>query len=213
MHITKLKILTYTFVLALSFEAKTQSFVCPQNSTEYKGVTCCLESVSLRKCMQIVDELPGHVLQSLEIVQANYDQQRYKFGRVPNCFWNALNFVGNVVKEPQTIHNYEYQDVLEQSHVVSDVEPTYGDLISFIGVGETREDILENNVPKKVWVPYKSLEHAAVYITEGIIFQKENIGTDVFSISSLNHTKKAYEGAFNSLPVRGEIVPEIWTSK
>lgn len=152
--------------------------------------------------------IPEKVLSDIQTVQTKYAQSQYDFGQVPNCFWNSLNFSNLYsLEEPKPQTAEDLLDSIERANYVTvdEKNKNYGDLIAFEGIGQTREDIMENGVPKKVWFPYTELIHAAIFLKNDLVFQKENIGTDVFTITSLKHTIKAYRDSFNSLPVRGEV--------
>lgn len=186
-----------------------QGFVCPENNFKYKGVTCCLDFVDRNTCQNLVDALPLHVQESVKEVQKNYLEGAYNFGGVPNCFWGAAHYAQILEQEEHAFLNpFDLFDALE-STMVPTGEMKVGSPLLFYATGKTREEIVENFIPKKIWVPFSSLEHAAVYLGEGLVFQKENQGTDIFSIDSLEHTKAVYEKAFPKGPKNKDVRFEV----
>ncbi|MCB0407763.1 MAG: hypothetical protein KDD34_06115, partial [Bdellovibrionales bacterium] len=87
-----------------------------------------------------------------------------------------------------------------------------GDVLVFIASGEIREDgVSESGAPIRLWFPFESVEHALIYLGDGLIFQKENIGTDVFSIDTLKNTHSTYQKGFNRSPqYRAKMLIEAW---
>lgn len=201
------------FVLNYSFLAvASNSFVCPERNIIYNGVTCCLEAVSEEVCKELVDQLPPVALEAVATVQNQYQKDMYAFGRVPNCFWGAAVTTGLLPLEdmPMALQPYDLIDLIAAGFI-KEVPMgegwTAGDLLLFEAHGGVREDVVENNIPKRVWIPYSSLEHAAVYLGSGLLFQKENIGSAVFSIDSVENTQKVYEKGWNKSPqYRGQML-------
>lgn len=148
---------------------------------------------------------------NIKIVQSNYLSKNYEYGRVPNCFWNALEFSGISTGDvPRPVSSFQFVDFLAESHQKA-LDPAFGDILAFVGVGEIRDHKMINNTPRRVWSPFESTEHAAVYLGGGLIFQKENIGSSVFSIDTLENSQGMYKRGYRSRPnIRGDIEIEVW---
>lgn len=197
-----------------------KSFVCPEHNTVYKGVTCCLDAISKQDCQALVDQqLPQKVIDAVSNVQENYKAQAYDYGRVPNCFWQVGVFA-NLVEfdtHDQPLESYDILDLLQTQqgfHIQEDSAFHFGDILMFYAVGEIREEIIENHIPKRKWYPLTSTEHGAISLGGGLLFQKENIGSSVFSIDSIEHTQKVYESAWNKNPqLRGSFHVEVWRKR
>ncbi len=208
-------LIIFLLVLAHQELFAGESFVCPQNNYEYQGVTCCLDSVSKQQCETLVDEhLPTRVLEDINEVQEIYAREGYDYGRVPNCFWGASNFLGLFNEsEHRYLGIFEVIEALKSNHYSINLDENLlpGDLLVFLAVGERRWDIVENHVPKRVWRPHGESTHTAVILEEDIIFQKENIFSDVFSIDRLEHSLEAYEKSYYKKAfLRGVIEFEVW---
>ncbi len=209
------KIFKQALFLIFSFQCLAiadESFVCPENNITYRGVTCCLNSVSKSTCQNIVDQLPLKILEAVTLVQRKYSQGEYAYGHVPNCFWSAAQVAGLIPEReqvPAPVQVWEITDWLKKSSMLelqAGALWQQGSLLLLEAHGEVREDIVENHIPKKKWFPFVSLEHAAVYLGSGLLFQKENMGSAVFSIDSVENTLKAYERGWNKSPqYRGQM--------
>lgn len=187
--------LTSFLLVFTPFQASAnKSFVCPDSKTQYRGITCCLESdFDLSLCEKLIDELPQNMLKSVEHVQSEYASGRYDLGAVPNCHWGALEYHNLLEQTPQPISEFDLSDVLKIQAMP--VEPTSlqkGDFILFNFVGTRRIQVVENFVP--VWLKYPEvrLDHTAIYLGHDLVFQKENQGTDIFSISRIQSAAKTY---------------------
>lgn len=208
-------LLSLTLFLSIQNLYAGESFICPDNNHTYQGITCCLESVNKEQCEALIDEtLSPRILEDVREVQQIYAEEGYDYGRVPNCFWGATNTLG-LFAEPE--HRYlgvfEVIDALKANDysVTTDGSLSPGDLLMFLSVGERRWDIVENYVPKKVWRPHGEATHTAVVLKDDIIFQKENIFSDVFSIDRLEHSLEAYEKSYYSKAfLRGVLEFEVW---
>lgn len=197
-----------------------KSFVCPEHNIVYKGVTCCLDVVSEQKCQDLVDQqIPQNVIEAVSNVQKNYQDQVYAYGRVPNCFWQVGVFA-NLVEfdtHDKPMESYDIMDLLqaqEDFQIQDNSAFHFGDILMFYAFGEIREDIIENYIPKRKWFPFTSIEHGAISLGGGLLFQKENIGTSVFSIDSVKNTQKMYESAWSQNPqFRGAFQVEVWRKR
>lgn len=188
------------------------SFVCSDNSYTYKGVTCCTSSVTKHSCESTIDQsFSEQVFEGIDMLQESYKKNEYEYGRVPNCFWNVLNFKG-VIEEntlPYIIESQEFLSILKSQNlelekVTALHQLQKEDVIVFKFEGLFRGDEIIGG--KRRWSPYEQVVHAGVSLGGGLIFQKENIGTDAFSIDGIEHSRRAYERSINKLPLRGKIV-------
>jgi len=214
------KFFLFFVVLFPCLSMANKSFVCPENNFVYKGVTCCLDAVSQDECINLVNQkLPKHVVAAVASVQQNYQDKAYAYGRVPNCFWQVGVFANLIEFDSynKPMEFYDLMDLLsmQEDFQIQEGQPIdFGDVLMFSALGEIREDVVENNIPKRKWFPFSSIEHGAIALDDGLLFQKENIGSSVFSIDSIGHTLRTYESGWKKNPqLRGTLQIEIWRQR
>lgn len=216
--VTLLTLLFSTISLA---SEPSLSFSCKKDAHLVNGVSCCNSALTLNECRDTVEELPLKVQSYVTELQKKFYQNEFPWGNsTPNCYWNAYYFSTkeNAPIEFKPLNEFVFFDFIKthrqeitSDHFNNPSNLKYGDVIVFSADGFIREDIVENFVPKRVWIPYSTTEHAAVYIGQGLVFQKENISSEVFSIDTLEHAHFVYERAtFSSPAQKGRLKIEVW---
>lgn len=210
------------FFLLIQFNAQAGSFlenksvVCPDNNIVYKGVTCCLESISEEACKSKVDSLPPRVTEAIQSVLNLFDSGAYPYGRVPNCFWFAAMYKNLISYQPhKPIGDIELKEQLKLQGFSPTAQYKKDDLIIFEAQGLLREVKETESGPKRTWTHTEFTGHANIYIGNGLILQKEDIGTNVFSLSSLEQSIEAYEKAFVRNPQLRNVTinAHFWSNK
>lgn len=172
------------------------SLVCPTQTNKGMGYTCCLESQLQCETLMNQKFMASVLARSLDVV-SSYMNAEFPYGNVPNCHWNTFSFLKNQTQKEQALsETVLWNWSMENAQEVSEAEAQAGDVVFFIFRGEIKEDILVNNTPKWVWRPFESFEHSAILIGQDRIYQKENVGTQVFSLSGLEQARKIYEEAY-----------------
>lgn len=166
-----------------------------------------MESVSEVKCRSLVDRyISNSYLDIIERVQGDIREGLYKRGGVPNCFWNSMRFLGidmGQTEREEFLSPYAFESLVEKNFVeIPKAKLSAGDLVYFEGELKDREVIMRNNRPVRVWLPYEQVVHGAIYLEDGLIFQKENVFSTVFTIDSLANSHKKYEEGVNANPAK-----------
>lgn len=185
----------FVFFFRLSWAQEAYpSFVCGSEALNYRGVSCCLEDLSSMECKQEVDSLPEHILRAVNQVQEMYFAGDFEYGKVPNCYWGASYFLDLIPKDRiESLNSFQIEDLLQESHSKTQQLKRHSAIL-FYAKGLTRSDGVSDRPggKLKLWAPFSFLSHAAIYLENGLIFQKEDIKTQVFSISSLALAQKRY---------------------
>ncbi len=182
-----------------------ETFVCPQNNLVYKGVTCCLDSISENICKEKIDRLLSESdLAAVQVVRSNYDLGVYEYGGVPNCFWNVLR-VSDYIRENEfkVYESSQFEQIIKTKGKFLENLTEAGDLnLDDILVFKMSGQIRVVDEGRPMWFPFEQVSHAAIYLGEGMIFQKEDVGSKAFSIDSIEHSLSVYTGAIRP-PLRG----------
>lgn len=193
-----------------------ESVVCPENNIVYKGVTCCLDSVTALQCKSYVDALPDFVKEKIDEVQGHFQNKDYKYGKVPNCYWFAATYHGLFEEEKaRPITAEDLSELIKSKGLISQETILAHSLLVFDVQGEAKTFIEDKNgMPKVHWQPTRAMVHAAVSLEEGLMVQKEDIGTNIFSLSSVEQSVRAYESVFNKNPTFRKAKAEVtsWLS-
>lgn len=169
------------------------SVVCPSISSS-EPITCCLEE---RLCQEALKAIPKSMSDRAQLVYETYFQGGFGYGHVPNCHWNTASSALNETLPLSPYEDWKLSNLVHKNGwtEIPVEEADTGDLVFFIFKGKERH---HSSQPGGAWVweNYTSFEHSAVLISKGVVFQKENVGTHVFSIAGIEQTRKAYEKAF-----------------
>lgn len=181
------------------------SVVCPQK-TSLEGPTCCLQSQS--QCDKAFAKIPVDVLERAETVRTGYFKGDFPYGRVPNCHWNAYSYLISTTMPLKPLSDWELFQLLEKTTREVPVEQMReGDVVGFFFKGKER---VESERPGRGWVwvdAPETFEHSAIAVSGTLIFQKENVGSHVFSLADLEESRSAYAAEYFSRMrrLKGEI--------
>lgn len=218
----------FLIILLFSFEAKSKSFldnesvVCPENNIIYKGIHCCIgeteNSLTESTCKASIDSLSFSVVAKINEVQTNYYNGVYDYGAVPNCYWFSsfyLRFFDEVEEARVTTSNELLQFMLKEGFVND--EPLTQESVAILYFLAEERFYLEtpSGGLRLSWERVEFLGHALIHLGDSLVLQKENIGTSVFSLSTIEETKKAYKRAFGkeSRYRNVEARVEVWNPK
>lgn len=183
------------FVFSLNICAKTS--LCENPSLKYKEIYCCIDN---NLCTQ---EINQNLTQDLldHIKKQNLDQAS---SNGPNCYWAALNHLFGSAKYPpryiQGINlSSEFSQILKKDFIqISKKDLRVGDLVVFYSKN-VQKKVMAEDMRSKVWVKFKgTTEHAAIWLGDNNLFQKEGHRKDNFSISTYNQAFDFYRKNLNS---------------
>lgn len=185
--------IVFTAVMSFAEFDLSISMVCrDQRSTPSNPLVCC-------------DTLPG---QSCQDTYAHYlseaqisflkkiveESREGKFGYVQNCFRTALEIVGTNPTSPAlAMSPHSFEESLAQEHrEVFDGSMLPQDILVFDEQGEYRYWTEDGNRKKFSWGPGNTVLHAALYLGDGLIVQKENNVTSAVSLATIERSHKFY---------------------
>lgn len=213
--------LTLNLGFASSVAMADTSFVCPQDFTQYEGVTCC--GLSSSQCRSLVEgEIPSSVIDGIHLFRRLFDQGYFFSGTTPNCHWNSLSFGRQHIQTFYEVDPYELTSYLKRSHELlpADAPLRKGDIVYFrfypeegmlIKARYSASLFFTSSVSTKNLAASGFFDHSAVYLGGGLIFQKENAQNRVFSIVDLERAHRSYEkDILESSGLSGQLVREIW---
>lgn len=169
---------------------------CPKaNTYHYKGVECCIKNnLTKNKCRKTVENLSPHMRRSVMHVRRDFLLGKFEKARVPNCFWTSFAYTApDLFGAPRTVYERELFEPLRMYYEEVN-EPHQGDLILYSGEKTFYHDIASNGGSTVVKIPF----HSAVYLGDGLVFQKENSSDEIFSVVELKDSFAGYENAFHS---------------
>lgn len=192
-----------------------KSVVCPEKESD-STVTCCLNDE--KRCAESLQQLPDFLFTGIQQVRELYDQDQFELGRVPNCHWLTTSYLKNQLEEWTPVSELFLWGTLRgpQWVEVSPEQMESGDVVIFLFEGKMR---VEPMTPggKWGWKPTYQLEHSALALGPDLLIQKENYGTQVFSVATLKQSQKAYEEAFFKSPsggrMRGQMKVKVFRSR
>lgn len=169
------------------------SVACPEKSSLHP-ITCCLDD---KLCEKAIESIPMKMKERAELVHKTYFNGGFDYGAVPNCHWSVASRLLSQTLPLKPFEDWKLENLISENGGVeiplSEVQA--GDLVLFYFVGKERH---EPTTPGGAWSwqDHTSFEHSAVALSEDVIFQKENYGSHVFSVASIEATRKAYEDSF-----------------
>ena len=174
-----------------------QSIMC-QAPITISGINCCTERISQKLCQEIINTyLTDEDLDRIKRVQKDIEAKRTITRHYyPNCFWNATaTIIPNFFEVDRFVSSYEMEDILEEHfYRIQESELKAYDLIEFYEYAKVKHF---EDVGKYVWQPIEAPAHTAVFLENGIIFQKENFKNSTFNIDRLDTTYKTLHKLYN----------------
>lgn len=156
----------------------------------YEGISCCTERISAEKCKGLVEGLDRSVRERVASVQKDMVDNKYKYGQAPNCFWNAMAYHSkDIASKAEPIDHPELAELVKKNFTRT-ATPRAGDVLVFEAA--VTEHVYKDEYEPRYPFSYEIPLHAAVYLGEGILFQKENITSDAFSIDTVEHARAVY---------------------
>lgn len=208
-------------------EASESIFCRGEETHNIDGIECCISDFSLEKCEELIELLPESARLSAITVQEKIDAGDYlrengRQGAIPNCFWNALSFSSEELREdPKHMGRFHVMPntLSENYHRLSGRSLELGDLIVFHHFTWMRIPVLnergEMTRDKRWQEPHEGSDagpaHAMIYLKDGYVFQKENERSKVFSIVSLRRARGVY--APGGPNVRGRIESHYYRAR
>lgn len=202
-------LVTFTQV-AIGFEdILLKTYMCDNDlSIQANGVTCCLDQFSEEQCHQIVEtNLGQEVLERTHSVIELILAGTFEYKENPNCHWNAMayhfdSFKQNIVPYVDLI---AYESILQKEfREVSVNEMQKGDVVVYFEYNIREKMLIEDASGrprmKFVDIPGEAISHSAIYLNDGVVFQKENLDSSIFSIAPIEHVRQVYESVANQKP-------------
>lgn len=185
-----------------------KSYMCDETvAVDVQGVTCCTDQLSLQSCERLVYEfLPASQLARVQSVKAKILSGAYPYKENPNCHWNALAFYyPQYFNEALPMVDLQtYKSLLENDFVeINETEAQAGDLVVYFEYDIRQREMVEvGGRPRLVWVNLEGelIFHSAVYFSQGIVFQKENLDSSIFSFGALEKVRLTYDDLANQNP-------------
>jgi hypothetical protein len=150
------------------------------------------------QCFAWVDGLSPHLEESVFMVQKLFHRESKRSDREsrfqgPNCYWFALGFhFPEVLSQPKYFSSNEFQRELAENFFLGRRVEAEGD---FLDSDLQRGDLLVlehhfmirdfDSAGSRHDFPLSSIVHAAVYLGEGMVIQKENRLDRTFSIDTV----------------------------
>lgn len=169
------------------------SMVCrDQRSTSESPLICC-DTAPSANCQETYELY----LQSsqIELLKNVVEESRTgKFGYVQNCFRTALELTGvTPLSEALAMSPHNFEQSLAQEHrEVFDGSMLPQDILVFDEQGEYRYWSEDGNRKKFEWRTSNTVLHAALYLGDGLVVQKENNVTSAVSLATLEKSHKFY---------------------
>lgn len=188
---------------------KTQQF-------EYKGVQCCLVSMTQELCKRQISQLAPETLLRVQEIQKAAKQGQYQEGAYPNCHWNSMyeSHVKEAIEEPKSLYA-EVPDLLKRDfYEIKKQDLIKGDLVVVWFKAEMRD--YSDDLHKWEWSFIgEDAAHSAIYLGDNLVFQKESTGDAVFSIDTLSEMQASYQDGYNAKPqlLRGESFLKFYRRK
>lgn len=192
-----LKVMSSCCFLIFLFNQALASNFC-ENPSVHRNIECCLSDSF--QCNKLIDSNSPEFHYGVHKVLRNFHKGHYQEGDVPNCFWAALEFSGlSFSLEPSFVSAAVFENMLEKNfREISLREAVYGDVVVYFAEQDFYHDlVMVEGFPIEVMV------HAAVFLGEGFVLQKENRVNGVFSISTLEESFQGYERASLAMGARG----------
>lgn len=204
--------LTILFLVArigLADDMLTKTYMCESDQViQVQGITCCLDQFSEGQCQQLINtKLDQKVLDRTQKVIDLILAESYEYKSNPNCHWNAMayyfeDFQMNLAPYVDLI---EYEKIIkDRFQEVSQEEAKLGDLVVYYEHNIREKMLIDTDsgrpMMKFVDLPGEMITHSAIYLGENTVFQKENLDSSVFSVSTLNHVNDVYQWAANQKP-------------
>ena len=193
------KIFLLCFVLAISLTVKandiSKSYYCEyKDQYIYKNVSCCTTRISKQTCEFLVEKyLSDDKISMVEKVTNGIVDGEWEWGNYPNCFWGALSYRSKELERgPRIIMDSEFM-----SYIYSDFKEIFdrqqvGDILVFTENYEFGE---KDRYGKLVYEKNEEIvTHAAIYLENGFVFQKESQLNKVFSIDTVDYISNSILG-------------------
>ncbi len=191
--------------IGFGMDILSKTYMCDtENTVTVNGVTCCLDQFSESECDSIVNsQLDSTTLTRTNNVIDMIMAGNFEYKSNPNCHWNAMAYhlesFQNEITPYVDLMGYEKQ-LSEQFIEVSIDEVIKGDVIVYYEYDIKDKMMVETGGrPRMKWVntPGETISHSAIYLTDGVVFQKENLDSAVFSIANIDHVNEMYRGFAN----------------
>ena len=180
-------------ILALELD---QSIICTGNNVyTYQGIQCCLEDLDQNLCRELIDNfIPAENIERAGEVRSMIDQGDFSGLPKPNCHDTAVAYIFPDLLPISNLQDDLYIPILENMLTSIEHEQLmHGDLVIYDL--EAQEVIkTSGNDPfqpyKSTTRPVKGISHSAIYLLDGLVFQKESSFTKIYTISSLQRVQK-----------------------
>lgn len=191
--------------LGFGMDILKKTYMCDTSNTiEVSGVTCCLDQFTESQCQQIIEsELNDTTLMRTNEAIDMIIAEEFGYKANPNCHWNAMayhfeSFETNI--EP-FIDLKKYAEILEDRFIeVPYKAAKSGDIVVFYEYDIKEKMLVEiNGKPKMKFVSIsgENIFHSAVFLNDGIVFQKENVDSAIFSIANIDTVNQTYQTIAN----------------
>ncbi len=192
------------------------SAVCPQARPSRDGVSCCASTTRNSSCEAVAARRlrPDH----LAVIKDLHERIRKdEFGfRTPNCLWASLRFSdygGRLWFGSMSSKDFMEKLAEEYARLGPEDSPAPGDLVVFAEEGELRTPRFgpDGSLANVDWLPAVNPFHSAIYLGDGLVFQKDDMSSAAFSVSTLAESRKYYFGEWRYDPVWSLRNPKLRT--
>lgn len=196
----------FAAVLPASAQDRHASAVCPQARPSSDGLSCCESTTKEASCEAVAARrMRADDLAAIEDLHRRIVKDEFGF-RTPNCLWAALRFSGYKGRLWfGSMSSKEFVEKLDEEYerLGPDDPPAPGDIVVFAEEGEERTPRFgpDGQLARVDWIPAINPFHAAVYLGDGLVFQKDDMSSAAFSVSTLEESRKYYFGEWRHDPV------------